>query len=311
MSQLFRLYWLRETGCDAGTPLGAHQLEPEVQIKALELAAEEPGEFVLSLPYLDQREWRKRGELFAGLAWERCGNAIAPVLPPAMALRNTTATLALTHPAWIDQPSAADPRHVAAWQHVSVALQRGFREWIAEEYFRDAGRFADREKAYTMIVYQAARVFYGRSRGMFTYDLRDYPECRLTLALATKMIGRTIQNILGRIEQRLLAAGMPDLARRYAPAWYQDVLLAVRRKPKAFIALLSAESAFIDALVELGLNRTPAGVHHFSKIANQVLRKVYGSDARHLGVRALQEATRVLAGRAGDVTAGDVMVEGK
>ena len=63
--------------------------------------------------------------------------------------------------------------------------------------------------------------------------------------------------------------------------------------------------------MELGLNRTPFGVHHFSKVANQVLRKVYGRDARHLGVRALEEATRVLAGSVGAVKAGNVMVEGK
>ena len=103
------------------------------------------------------------------------------------------------------QTSTATRGQAAAWQNVSVALQRSFREWIAEEYFRDAGAFADRETAYPMIVYQAARVCHGRSRGMFTYDLRDYPECRHTLALATRMIGRTIQTILARIEQRLLA----------------------------------------------------------------------------------------------------------
>ena len=108
------------------------------------------------------------------------------------------------------------------------------------------------------------------------------------------MTGRSVQCILTGIEHRLQAAGMPELARRYAPVWYQDVLVAVRKKPKPFIALLTAESAFINALVELSLDRTPAGVHHFSKAANQALRKVYGMDARRLGVRALEEATREL-----------------
>ncbi len=214
----------------------------------------------------------------------------------SLALRHLTANLVLTDQRWVRSPSAGDPRHANLWQAISVAMQRGFRAWIAEEYFRDITRFADREAAYPMIVYQAARVCHGASRGCFTYDLRDYPECRLTVALATKMTGRTIQAILGGVEQRLYAAGMPELARRYSPIWQQDVSVAVRKKPKPFVELLAAETAFIDALVELGMNRSPAGVQHFSKIGNRALRKVYGMDVRHLGLRAIEETTGILAG---------------
>jgi hypothetical protein len=256
----------------------------------------------LHLPYLDQREWRRRGEILAACAWKRSGNAVFPVLPPGMALRNTAANLALTEPVWAAQPAVSDHRHFVAWRHISVTLQRSFREWIAAEYFRDLDRFIDRETAYPMIVYQAARVCHGRSRSAFTYDLRDYPECRLTVALSTKMTGRSLQTILAGIEERLRTAGKPELARRYAPLWHQDVVLAVRRKPRDFIALLTAESAFLNALVELALNRTTEGVHHFSKAANQALRKVHGMDMRHLGVRALEETTRILAGYAGPIS---------
>lgn len=177
-----------------------------------------------------------------------------------------------------------------------MTLQSCFRKWISDEYFSDINRFADREAAYSMIVYQAARVCHGRSRGVFTYDMRDYPDCRLTLVLATKMTGRSIQEILGGIEQRLREVQMPELARRYAPVWYQDVARAVHKKPRMFIELLAAETAFIDALAELGLNRTHAAVHHFAKIANQSLRNVCGMDLRHLGLRALEVSTAALAG---------------
>jgi hypothetical protein len=316
--QIFRLFWLRETGCDAGTPLRADQLEPqlqspELQKKIVELAAaasgevafqeNASGEVTLRLPYLEQREWRRRGEILSALRWERQGCVISPVLPAAAALRNTAAHFALRDPLWIEQPPDSDARHFAAWRDVSVTLQRRFREWISDEYFRDPvqDRLADREAAFSMIVYHAARVCHGRSRGPFTYDLRDYPECRLTLALATKMTGRSIQAVLAGLEDRLRTAGMPELARRYAPVWYQDVVLAVRKKPKAFIALLTAESVFIDALVELNLNKTTSGVHHFSKIANQALRKVYGMDLRHLGIRALEESALVLARHAAGI----------
>jgi hypothetical protein len=295
MSQLFRLFWLRETGCDAGTPVRAVELEPEIRQRVLELASTERGEIALRLPYLDQREWRKRSEILAALPLERRGDVISVVLGPAAALRDTAATLVRTDPAWSAAPSAAgNPEHFPVWQGVSMTLQRSMRTWIAEQYFRDIARFEDRAKAFPMLVYQAARVCHGQPRGEFTYNFCDYPDCRLTLALALKMTGQHLQAILTGVEQRLSQAGMPELARRYAPVWYQDVVVAVRKKPKTFLALLRAESAFLNALMELSLDRSTTGVHRFSRVANRALHKVYGMDLRPVGVRALERATQVL-----------------
>jgi len=309
MSQLFRLFWLTETGCDAGTPLRAGELEPEIRERVLALAglgtnengvgASDAGEIALRLPYLDRREWRKRGEILAALPLERRGNVISFVADPALALRDTAATLALTDPVWLEAPSASHPDHFHVWRSVSMTLQSSLRAWIAAQYFQDIARFADREKAHPMLVYQAARVCHGRARNEFTYAFHDYPACRLTLALALKMTGRSLQTILASVEQRLSAAGMPELARRYAPVWHQDVVAAVRKKPKPFLALLGAESAFINALMELSLDRTAAGVNNFSKTANHALHKVHGMDLRPLGVRALEQATAVLASARG------------
>lgn len=314
MSQLFRLFWLRETGCDAGTPLRAAELEPEIRQRVLALAgtATNPnragpggeGEIALRLPYLDRHEWRKRGKILALLTLERRGNVISFVPSPAIAIRDAAAILAFTDPAWLGAPSGKHPDHFAVWQNVSMILQRSLRAWTAERYFRDIARYADRATAYPMIVYHAARVCHGRPRSEFTYSFCDYPDCRLTLALSLKMTGRNLQTILENIEQRLIEAEMPELARRYAPVWYEDVVVAVRKKPKPFLALLRAESAFISALMELSLDRTHAGVHSFSKTANQALRRVYGMDLRPLGVRALEQVTEVLA------SAGAI-VEGK
>jgi hypothetical protein len=302
MSQLFRLFWLRETGCDAGTPLRAAELEPEIRQRVVALAVarngvgeDGAGEIALRLPYMDHREWRKRGEILSALRLERRGDVISFVPTAATVLRDAAATLALTDPSWLGAPPGNHPNHFAVWQGVSMNLQTSLRAWIPEKYFRDIALYEDRGMAYPMLVYEAARLCHGRPRGSFTYDFSDYPDCRLTLALAVKMTGKNLQGILAGVEQRLSEAGMPELARRYAPVWYEDVVVAVRKKPKRFLALLGAESAFIDALMELSQDRTPAGVHSFSKAANQTLRKVYGMDLRPMGVRALEQATAVLA----------------
>jgi hypothetical protein len=146
-----------------------------------------------------------------------------------------------------------------------------------------------------VIVYQASRLCHGRPRTEFTYDLRDYPECQTTLEISWKLTGRAIQAVLSRIEQRLLEAGMTELAHRYAPVWHQDVLMAVKKKPKPYVDLMTAESAVINAVIDLGTERSAESASRFRKTVHLNLRKVCGMDLQGLGSGVLDEATRVLS----------------
>jgi len=206
-------------------------------------------------------------------------------------------TAVLTDPAWLNAPTEHDPGYFWAWQRVSLALQRWLRDQVSRAYFEDLARFENRPAAYPMIVYQASRLCHGRPRTEFTYDLRDYPECRTTVAASWKLTGRAIQGILGRIERRLQQAGKIELAHRYAPVWHQDVLVAVKNKPKGYVDLLSAEAAVINAVIDLGTGRSIEAAKCFAKTAHLNLRKLYGMDLQDLGAGALAEATRSLAHR--------------
>lgn len=212
-------------------------------------------------------------------------------------LSRSAATWTLTDPHWRNAPTERDPEYFRVWQGVSLALQRSLRDGVAAAYFEDLARFEDRQAAYPVIVYQASRLCHGRPRTEFTYDLRDYPECRTTLAMSWKLTGRAIQAVLRRIEQRLNQAGMTGLAHRYAPVWHQDVLVAVKKKPKPYVDLLMAESAVINAAIDLGTERSVEAAHRFGKTVHLNLRKVYGMDLQWLGFRTLEVATRVLAQR--------------
>jgi hypothetical protein len=132
--------------------------------------------------------------------------------------------------------------YFGAWQNVSMALQKALRQAIPEFYFRVAARYADRESAYPLLVYTASRICRGRPRTEFTYDVAD-PEA---LPCALHLIGRSLQAVLARIEARLHQAGRPELARRYAPVWHEDVLRAVRKKPRPLIGLIGDEAALIN-----------------------------------------------------------------
>lgn len=204
-------------------------------------------------------------------------------------------TNTLADPRWLNAPTEHDPGYFRVWQRVSLALQRWLRDQVAGAYFQDLAHFENRQAAYPVIVYQASRLCHGRPRTEFTYDLRDYPECRTTLISSWKLTGRAIQAVLRGIEQRLNDAGMTELAHRYAPVWHQDVLVAVKKKPKAYVDLLMAESAVINATIDLGTERSIEAANRFGKTVHLNLRKVYGMDLQGLGSETLEEATRVLS----------------
>lgn len=294
MPQTFRLFWLHESGCDAGVSIHASELEPSIQDRVLELARGENG-LALRLPFLDRKDWRKRDTILGATAFERTGDLIRAVLDPAAATRDAAATAALMDPAWRQAPKPAHATYFPVWQKVSIALQRSLKRSLAGAYLSDPERCADRKTGYPVAAYRTSRACYGRPKTEFTYDLRDYPECKTTLTAAFKLTGRGTQAFLAELEAQLIAAGHPDVARWYAPVWYEDILVAARRKPKIFVDLLAKESAIVNAIIDLGSDPTVATINRTSRIVNANLRSVLGLDLRRMGAALFDEAVRVLA----------------
>jgi len=195
-----------------------------------------------------------------------------------------------THPAWINAPDELQPRYFRTWQLVSQALQRALRTWIPETYFGDPARYEDRDAAYPLLVYAASRPCRGRPRTEFTYDVVDEE----TLPNAYHLIGTSLQAVMAKVERRLHECGRPELARRYAPRWHQDVLRAVQKKPRQFLGLLGDEAAVVNSVIDLGTAHRMQAVKPFAKWATVALRSMYGMDLRPLAFSALEEATRAL-----------------
>jgi hypothetical protein len=280
--------------------MSANELPEPIRARVLELAAANfgvaaPSTFQVRLPFIDKREERNQDELLAALPLERTGTLIRAVLDSAAATRDMAATCALTDPLWRGGPRERDPEYFPRWQRVSMALQRWLREHVAEIYFRDPARFEDRAEAFPMIVYQTARPFFGKHRTEFTYDLRDFPWCKDTLELSWKLTGSNLQRAMSQIETRLYALGSELLARRYSPVWFEDLLVAIKRKPRAYADLLARESAIINAIIDLGTEPKAESINRTARTINQQLRKMHGDDMRELGCGVFEEATRVLA----------------
>lgn len=207
---------------------------------------------------------------------------------------------------WNNAPAERDPCYFRAWQQVSIALQKALRAWIPEMYFRDnLARYENRDMAGQLMAYEACRVCYGRPKTEFTYDVAD----PATVPAALRMIGRPMQTVLERIEKTLREAGRLELARRYAPVWYEDILAVARAKPKRLVGLLAHEAAIINAVIDLGTVHNTAAVNRFSKVESASFRRVFGMDMRELGGRLLNEAVFVLAEQTRMAGGGDDLVD--
>jgi len=292
MTKRFRLYWLKESGCDLGTAVDADELDAAIRPRVLDLAGSDDGPLTLCLPFLDARESRRRVEALRGTRFEREGDTIRSVAPNASArLRDHAALLLATTPAWIGAPDELHPRYFQTWQNVSLALQGAFRKWIPDIYFRDPSRYEDRDAAFPLLVYAASRPCRGRPRTEFTYDVVDSE----VLPCALNLIGTSLQNVLRKVESHLHQCGRPELARRYAPLWHQDVLRSVQKKPRHFLELLGNEAAVVSAVINFGSAHNMQAVKPLAKCAGLALRNVYGEDLRPLAFKALEEATRALS----------------
>jgi hypothetical protein len=199
--------------------------------------------------------------------------------------------LLLSSDPWKNAPAERDAPYFRTWQRTSIALQKALRRWIPELYFRDTARFEDRDTAYQLIVYAACRPCYGQPKTEFTFDMADPGALRA----AMRSIGHSTQLALAPFEPRLRSEGRADLAIRYMPVWYQDILLAVKKKPKLLIRLLADESKLVNAVIDLGTSRDAASANRLLRTANAALRSIVGHDMRQLIPHVLEEATRVLA----------------
>jgi hypothetical protein len=154
-------------------------------------------------------------------------------------------------------------------------LQIALRLWIPQHYFSTLERFWDRPAAFPVIVYAASQIWYPKLLQL-TFDAGEF-----ALKHAVNNIGTNLASILAPLSERMYQAAtsraategsgpndpdsatlfpseppadeavsraLLDLSHRYDPAWREDILRAVLRRPRPFIRLLSGEARLINAL---------------------------------------------------------------
>jgi len=296
MRKPYRLYWVRHNGCDSGTAASVEDLDAAIRERVAALTMDSDETVPLHLPFLDAREWRGRSHVLRTLLFARDAEGIHGVWPSRLApLRDKAAWLKALDPAWREAVREKEAGYSRTWQRVSIGLQTSLRRWIREIYFADPTRYENRDVAYSVLVYSVSRPFPGRRKTEFTFDVANEE----TLPAALRMIGCATQSALAAAEAQLNACGDKELAHRYAPVWYQDVINAVWRKPARLVSLLGDEGMLINAIIQLGTRQAGgfadlSGVKPFARSASLAMRSILGVDMRPLAIRALEETTNLL-----------------
>jgi hypothetical protein len=144
--------------------------------------------------------------------------------------------------AWADPPIERERRFFGVYRMVSRAFQQCMRERLPAAYFTVAGRYMDTETAWPVLLLAASTPFVSRSRSAFTYDVLDLDSVEKFYRSAERGLPR----VLAGVEAKLLADGMKELAKSYAPARAERILAFVKRDRNPMLSLLLAEAMLFD-----------------------------------------------------------------
>ena len=155
------------------------------------------------------------------------------------------------HACWLQAPSENAPGFGVAYRSISIAVQTALRRHLAVLYFADLKRFRDLQTAFPMLAYQVSRPYRAKTRSDLTYDV-------LNPRMLTKLLRMTRKPLIGelaRVQARLHAEDLPELAAKYEPKQITEIMKSVkrlRRSRKSINLLIRGEGVLVDALVEIG-----------------------------------------------------------
>jgi hypothetical protein len=186
-------------------------------------------------------------------------------------------------------PPERDARHFRTWQRVSVQVQREVRSLAATNFFAPEWYAAvNLDRAFTMVVYWSCQPCYGQRPVEFTYDIGEL----VALSSVFRRIGRSMQERLAEIAEGIQSD--ERLKRRFMPVWHQDVLQAVRNKPRTLIEMMAREATMINALIELGATGSARTKKRFQQNTVAAAR-ILGVDSSALQDLVLRTAAENLA----------------
>ena len=148
---------------------------------------------------------------------------------------------------WAKPPIERQHRFFRVYRMVSRAFQQCLRDRFPEAYFTGPDCYSDTASAWPVLLFAASTPFMSRSRHVFNYDVLDNESIERFYRSAERGLPR----VLADVEAKLLAAGMTDLAKLYAPSQSRRIVAFVKRDRNPMRSLLLAESMLFNQFFEL------------------------------------------------------------
>ncbi len=248
------------------------------------------------------------GEWFDQLAAENAGGEVETSLAVSLPGDFTSA--------WLEAPGENSEDYFRTYARVSRAIQRAMRRWLPFLYFRNLDHFEATRAAFALLVYQSSRVFEGRPKHEFAYDVIG-SEWKRTIF---RRMCTSLRDELSRVQRVLTAAGRTGTAKPYAPRRSADILASAAKSPRLLASLLAADAYLADAFVTFGcragelraamadsprqaLSRLEEATGALFKTLHAKLRWLYGEDCQQLGTMLFIEATNALRADAVETSA--------
>jgi len=151
-------------------------------------------------------------------------------------------------PAWLEAPGENSEDYFRTYARVSRTIQRAMRRWLPFLYFRNLDHFEATGAAFALLVYQSSRIFEGRPKHEFAYDVIG-SEWKRTIF---RRLSTSLRDELSRVQRVLTAAGRTETAKPYAPRRSADIAASVAKSPRLLASLLAADACLVNAFVTFG-----------------------------------------------------------
>ncbi|MDQ2946176.1 MAG: hypothetical protein M3Y27_09595 [Acidobacteriota bacterium] len=148
---------------------------------------------------------------------------------------------------WLAAPKERTAAYFPTYSVIARSMQAALRQWVRDWFISHPEVLARPHTAQPILVYICTHPFRGKRTNTFTYDIQQ--EGMLDMAFASAA-SRLSAELKGLKTERLAW----DIRQVYFPYRSDNMVQYVRQNSRAFVKMLNAETAVVDALLKFAIS---------------------------------------------------------
>jgi hypothetical protein len=148
---------------------------------------------------------------------------------------------------WLDAPKERTAAYFPTYSAIARSLQAALRQWVRDWFLLNPAVLARPHTAQPIIIFICTHPFRGKRTNTFTYDVQQNGMLDLAFASAASRLGTELKSL--RTEHLAWA-----IREYYFPYRSRAMEHYVRQNSRAFLKMLNAETAIVDAILKFAVN---------------------------------------------------------